>query len=92
MESTFLEKDFDVAFLANKGIVVLTLSAGTISKSLGQDQDHKISCVRSNIVLTECFSRRIMRFSTSPFDFIHSERVASSTSSFLFKCLTCTSN
>ena len=33
-------------------------------------------------MLTESLSRQILRFSTSPIDFIHSERVSSSTSSF----------
>ena len=37
----------------------------------------------SDLVLTECFSRRILRFTTSPIDLINSERVSSSTSSFL---------
>ena len=41
----------------------------------------------SDLVLTECFSRRILRFTTSPIDLIHSERVSSSTSSFLAHCL-----
>ena len=41
----------------------------------------------SDLVLTECFSRRILRFTTSPIDLIHSERVSSSRSSFLAHCL-----
>ena len=36
----------------------------------------------SCLVLTECFSRRILRFRTSAIDLIHSERVSTSTSSF----------
>ena len=38
-------------------------------------------------MLTECFSRRILRFTTSLIDLIQSERVSSSTSSFLAHCL-----
>ena len=34
------------------------------------------------LVLTECLSRRILRFRTSAVDLIHSERVSTSTSSF----------
>ena len=41
----------------------------------------------SYLVLTECFSRRILRFTTSPIDLISLERVSSSTSSFLAHCL-----
>ena len=41
----------------------------------------------SNLVLTECFSRRIRRFTTSSIDLIHSERASSSPSSFLVHCL-----
>ena len=41
----------------------------------------------SCLVLTECLSRRILRFTTSPIDLIHSERLSSSTSSFLAHCL-----
>ena len=41
----------------------------------------------SDLVLTECFSRRILRFTTSPINLIHSERVSNSTSSFLAHCL-----
>ena len=36
----------------------------------------------SCLVLTECLSRRILRFRTSAIDLIHSERVSTSTSSF----------
>ena len=36
----------------------------------------------SCLVLTECFSRRILRLRTSAIDLIHSERVSTSTSSF----------
>ena len=36
----------------------------------------------SCLVLTECFSRQILRFRTSAIDLIHSERVLTSTSSF----------
>ena len=41
----------------------------------------------SYLVLTECLSLRILRLTTSPIDLIHSERVSSSTSSFLAHCL-----
>ena len=46
----------------------------------------------SDLVLTECLSRRILRLTASPFDFIHSERVSSSTSSFLAHCQAYTSH
>ena len=46
----------------------------------------------SDLVLTECLSRRILRLTTSPIDLIHSERVSSSTSSFLAHCLAYTSH
>ena len=36
----------------------------------------------SCLMLTECLSRRILRFRTSAIDFIHSERMLTSTSSF----------
>ena len=48
-------------------------SSLTTSRSLMMD-----SC----LVLTECFSRRILRFKTLAIDLIHSERVSTSTSSF----------
>ena len=91
MESKFLDQDVDVMSLAINGkvigcfvgrnynkIVMETISSRTTSGSRKMDSD---------LVLTECFSRRILRFSTSPIDLIHSERVSSSTSSFLAHCL-----
>ena len=58
-------------------------SSRTTSGSRKMDSDH--------LVLTECFSRRILRFTTSPIDLIHLERVSSSTSSFLSHCASHTS-
>ena len=46
----------------------------------------------SDLVLTECLSRRILRLTTSPIDLINSERASSSTSSFLAHCLAYTSH
>ena len=84
MKSKFLYQDVDVVFLADKCVVVRCFvcrtkfswrreSSVTTSGSLKMD-----SC----LVLTECLRRRILRFSTSPIDLIHSKRVSSSTSSF----------
>ena len=39
--------------------------------------------MNSDLVLTECLSRRILSLTTSPIDLIHSERVSRSTSSCL---------
>ena len=50
-------------------------------KILWQHQGHwKWTCVY--MVLTECFSRRILRLRTSALDVIHPERVSTSTFSF----------
>ena len=72
--------------LADKCIVLDALSAGTITKfswrreiSLTTSGSLKMD---SCLVLTECFSRRILRFRTSAIELIHSERVSTSTSSF----------
>ena len=46
----------------------------------------------SDLVLTECLSRLILRLTTSTIDLIHSERVLSSTSFFFAHCLAYTSH
>ena len=87
IESKFLDQDVDVVSLANKCKVIGCFSAGTITKfswkresSLTKSRSRKMD---SDLVLTECLSRRILRFTTSAIDLIHSERVSNSTSSFL---------
>ena len=86
VKSKFLWQDADGMSLADKCIGLDALSAGTMTKfswrrasSLTTSGSLKmVSC----LVLTECFSRRILRFRTSAIDLIHSERVLTSTSSF----------
>ena len=91
MESKFLDQDVDVVSLANKGIVIGCFVGRNYNKILmetGKLTDNiRVTTMDSDLVLTECFSRRILRFTTSPMDLIHSERVSSSTSSFLAHCL-----
>ena len=93
MESKFLDQDVDVVSLANKSIVIGWFVCRNYNKILmetGKLTDNIRLGSRkmdSDLVLTECFSRRILRFTTSPIDLIHSERVSSSTSSFLAHCL-----
>ena len=91
MESKFLDQDVDVVSLANKGIVIGCFVGRNYNKILmetGKLTDNiRVTKMDSDLVLTECFSRRILRFITSPIDLIHSERVSSSTSSFLAHCL-----
>ena len=66
-------------------------SAGTITKFSWRWESSRTTSgsrkMDSDLVLTECFSRRILRFTTSPIDLIHSERVSSWTSCFLAHCL-----
>ena len=91
MESKFPDKNVDVASLANKGIVIRCFVGRNYIKILmetGKLTDNiRVTKMDSDLVLTECFSRRILRSSTSLIDLIHSERVSSSTSSFLAHCL-----
>ena len=91
MESKFLDQDVDVVSLANKGIVIGCFVGRNYNKiSWRRESSRTTSGSRkmdSDLVLTECFSRWILRFTTSPIDLIHSERVSSSTSSFLVHCL-----
>ena len=50
----------------------------------GQFSDNlRVTEMDSYLVSTECLSRRILRFRTSAIDLTHSERVSTSTSSFL---------
>ena len=87
MESTFLEQDVDGVFFANKCIVIGCFVGGTITKfSLRRESSWTISESRnmgSDLVLTECYCRQILRFTISPIDLIHFERVSSSTYAFL---------
>ena len=87
MESKFLDQDVDVVSLANKGIVIGCFVGRNYNKILMETRkltdNIRVTKMDSDLVLTECFSRRILRFTTSPIDLIHSERVSSSTSSFL---------
>ena len=91
MESKFLDQDVDVVSLANKGIVIGCFVGRNYKKILMETGK-----LTGNIRVTKnwlgsgvdrMFSRRILRFTTSPIDLIHSERVSSSTSSFLADCL-----
>ena len=91
MESKYLDQDVDVVSLANKGIVIWCFVGRNYNKILWRRESSRATSgsrqMDSDLVLTECFSRRILRFTTSPIDLIHSERVSSSTSSFLAHCL-----
>ena len=88
MESKFLDQDVDVLSLANKGIGIgcfvgrnyVLMETGKLTTPGSRKMD-------LDLVLTKCFRRRILRFTTSPIDLIHSERVSSSTSSFMAHCL-----
>ena len=91
MESKFLDQDVDVVSLANKGIVIGCFVGRNYNKIIMETRkltdNIRVTKMDSDLVLTECFSRRILRFTTSPIDLIHSERVSSSTFSFLAHCL-----
>ena len=97
MESKFIDQYVDVVSLANKGIVIGCFVGRNYNKILMEtgkltDNIRVTKKMDSGLVLTKCFSRRILRFTTSPIDLIHSERVSSSTSSFLAHCLAYTSH
>ena len=95
MESKFLHQDVDdEVFLANKGTVIVCFVDRNDKKILietGKLIDNiRVTKNGLDLMLTECFSRRSLRFTTSPIDFIHSERVSSSTSnskSLLESCI-----
>ena len=88
MESKFLDQDVDVVSLANKGIVIGCFVSRNYNKILMELTGNiRVTKMDSDLVLTECFNCRILRFTTSPIDLIHSKRVSSSTSSFLAHCL-----
>ena len=74
-------------YFANKCIVIGCFVGGTITKfSLRRESSWTISESRkmgSDLVLTECYCRQILRFTISPIDLIHFERVSSSTFAFL---------
>ena len=84
MESKYFDQDVDVVSLANKGIVIGCFVGRNYNKILMKTGkltgNIRVTKMDSDLVLTECFSRRILRFTTSPIDLIHSERVSSSTS------------
>ena len=86
MKSKFLYQEVDVVFLAYKGVVVRCFVCRNYDKVLmetGKLYDNiRVTKIDSCLVLTEYLTRLIRRFSTSPIDLIHSERVPSSTSSF----------
>ena len=89
MESKFLDQDVDVVSLANK-IIRYFFGRNYKKFSWRRESSRTTSGSRkmdSDLVLTESLSRRILRFTTSPIDLIHSERVSSSTSPFLAVCL-----
>ena len=86
MKSKFLYQDVDVVSLVDKGIVVRCFVCRNYDKVLmetGKFSD-KIRVTKNGLVsgVDRSLSRRILRFSTSPIDLIHSERMSSSTSSF----------
>ena len=87
MKSKFLYQDVDVVFLAYIGVVIDAVSAETMTKFSWRLESYETSpgSLKMDLclVLAECFNRQILRFSTSPIDLIYSERVSSSTSSFL---------
>ena len=71
MESKFLDQDVDVVSLANKGIVIGCFVGRNYNKILMEtgkltDNIRVTKKMDSDLVLTECFSRRILRFTTSP--------------------------
>ena len=76
MKSKFCYQDVDVVSLADKGIVLDDLSAGTMTKFSWRQESSVTTSgslkMDSCLVLTECLSRRILRLSTSPIDLIHS--------------------
>ena len=65
MESKFLDQDVDVVFLANIGIVIGRLVGRNYKKfSWRQESSWTTSLSRkvdSDLVFTECLSRRILR-------------------------------
>ena len=75
-------------YLADKCKVVGCFVCGDYDKIImetGKFSDNiRVTEMDSCLVLTECFSRRILRLRTLAIDLIHSERVSTSTSSFLF--------
>ena len=85
MKPKLLYQNVDVVSLAGKCIVVRCFVCRNFAKfSWRRESCDNIRLIKmdSCLVLTECLSRRILRFSISPIDLIHSERVSSSTSSF----------
>ena len=96
MESTFLDQDVDVVFHADKGIVIGSFVGRNYNKILmetGKLMDN-IRVTKNGLGsgVDRMFKSSDSAFNTSPIDLIYSERVSSSTSSFLVHCLTYTSH
>ena len=85
-------------YLADKCIVVgyFVCGPGTMIKFSWRRESSLTTLgslkMDSCLVLTECLSRRILRFRTSAIDLIHSDRVSGSTSSFFAHRLAYTSH
>ena len=91
MESMLLDQGVDVVFLANKGIVIGGFVGRNYNKILMETGK-----LRNNIRVTKnglgsrvdrMFKSPVSAFTTSPIALVNSERVSSSTSSFLTHCL-----
>ena len=85
VKSKFLYQDADVILLADKCLVVRSFVCRNYDKVLmetGKFSDN-LRVTETCLMLTERLSRRILRFRTSAIDLTHSERVSTSTSSFL---------
>ena len=85
VKSKFLCQNADVMSLAGKCLVVGCFVCGDYEKIYMETGkfSNNIRVTENVLVLTACFSRRILRFRTSAIDLIHSERVSTSTTSFL---------
>ena len=91
MESKFLDQDVDVLSLANKSIVIGCFVGRNYNKILmetGKLTDNiRVTKHGPGSGVDRMFQSSESAFYTSPIDLIHSERVSSSTSSFLAHCL-----
>ena len=91
MESKFLDQDVDVVSLANKGIVIGCFVGRNYNKILmetGKLTDN-IRVTKNGLGsgVDRMFQSSYSAFYHFTIDLIHSERVSSSTSSFLVHCL-----
>ena len=96
MESKFLDQDVDEVSLVYKGIVIRCFVGRNYNKILmetGKLTDN-IRVTKNGLGsgVDRMFQSSDPRFTTLPIDLIHSERVSSSTSSFLAHCLAYTSH